>query len=93
VGDDGGLVGVALAVQQIDAVEADLGVSAGMVDPRLDPLATRAEGQDGLSVGRAGGQVDLGGDDVDGLGVVVDQDDAFERAPSPTAMSRVTSET
>jgi hypothetical protein len=60
VGDDGGLVGVALAVQQVDAVEADLGVAAGMVDPGLDPLATRA-GESGRSGRRSRrGEVDLG---------------------------------
>ena len=52
--DHGSQVGVVLAFQQIGAVQADLGVSARMSNPRLDPLAARAGGQDRLGVARLG---------------------------------------
>jgi hypothetical protein len=93
VGDLGGLVGVALAVQQVDAVEPHLGVGAGMGDAGLDPLATGAGGQDGLGVGRAGSQGDLGGRRQLMASAVSTSTMRSTTAPLATAMSRATSET
>jgi hypothetical protein len=49
--DNRGDVGVTLALQEIDAVEADDGVGAGVRYARLQALAARARGEHGLAEG------------------------------------------
>ena len=59
MGDDGGNVGMALVIEQIDAIQPGARSGAGMSDAGLQPLATRASGQDRLVQLSARRQIDL----------------------------------
>jgi hypothetical protein len=80
VRDDGGCVRMSLILQQIGPVEPDARALPRMGDMGLDSLATGAGGEDGLGVGRAGGEGDGGGRDGDALGPVGGEDYAFQPA-------------
>ena len=78
VGDHGGDVGLALFVEEIDAVQSDRGAAPRMGQPRLDPLTLRPAGQNRLCVGGLWRQEDLCRGHADAAGDVVEQDDPFQ---------------
>jgi hypothetical protein len=77
VGDDGGVVGVALVGQQVDPVQPQAGAAAGMHDPCLQPLAARPRGHQRLAEIRAGREAHLRLAHRDGVLVVLRQHDAL----------------
>ncbi len=81
VDDEGGLVGMPLAFQHIDAVELDAGSAAQMAHARLEALAFGAGGEDGLAEDGARREFDLGEADADGVGGVVQQNQAVDYGP------------